>query len=281
MLPLVVVHQSDMMIMAFAVGIIILSSACFSSMSSGFLSLISAVVAYKQVNYLIGSAKKQSESKTQMYVEEGVKDPESQYPIVSIKDLDFRYKNQNRLVLEACKFDIFESDRIILSGKSGGGKSTLAKILNLENTPLHGSLILKGLDRTAWHTIQWRQKIVYVPQFHSNYIFTASFAYNMLMADQWPASREKFERLYALCVDLGLGDLLKAMPEGIWQSLGESGWQLSHGEKSRLYIARGILQNPDVLILDESLAAVDPDTGDQVLSAIDKYVKTCVMIAHA
>ena len=93
----------------------------------------------------------------------------------------------------------------------------MEKILNLENTPLHGSLILKGLDRTAWHTIQWRQKIVYVPQFHSNYIFTASFAYNMLMADQWPASQEKFERLYALCVDLGLGDLLKAMPEGIWQ----------------------------------------------------------------
>ena len=61
------------------------------------------------------------------------------------------------------------------------------------------------------------------------------------------------------CRALGLGPLLDRMPGGIYQMVGETGWQLSHGEKSRLYIARALLQSADLTILDESFAALDPE----------------------
>ena len=58
--------------------------------------------------------------------------------------------------------------------------------------------------------------------------------------------------------ELGLGTTLDRMPSGLLQTIGETGWQLSHGERSRLYLARALLQNPDILILDESFAQLDP-----------------------
>ena len=63
----------------------------------------------------------------------------------------------------------------------------------------------------------------------------------------------------AICAELGLGDLLDRMPAGLLQMVGETGWQLSHGERSRLYIARALLQDAELVVLDESFAALDPE----------------------
>jgi ABC-type transport system involved in cytochrome bd biosynthesis fused ATPase/permease subunit len=71
----------------------------------------------------------------------------------------------------------------------------------------------------------------------------------------------------AICRALGLGPLLERMPAG-QQPVGETGWQLSHGERSRLYIARALLQGADLVILDESLAALDPETLRQALGCV-------------
>ena len=70
------------------------------------------------------------------------------------------------------------------------------------------------------------------------------------------------------------------MPAGLWQIVGETGWQLSHGERSRLYVARALLQDADVVVLDESFAALDPETLRQALPCVMERAKTLVMIAH-
>jgi ATP-binding cassette subfamily B protein len=70
------------------------------------------------------------------------------------------------------------------------------------------------------------------------------------------------------------------MPLGLHQPVGESGWQLSHGERSRVYAARAVLQDPDVTILDESFAALDPATVDQCVNVMIHRARTFVMIAH-
>ena len=70
------------------------------------------------------------------------------------------------------------------------------------------------------------------------------------------------------------------MPSGILQTVGETGWQLSHGERSRLYLARALLQNPDVLILDESFAQLDPDTMHLALDTVVSRARSVVLIAH-
>jgi ATP-binding cassette subfamily B protein len=120
-------------------------------------------------------------------------------------------------------------------------------------------LLLDGLD---WQTLGaegWRRRIVSAPQFHENHILAGTFAFNLLMGKRWPPSPEDLDEAETLCHELGLGELLQRMPAGLMQMVGETGWQLSHGERSRLYIARALLQGSDLIILDESFAALDPE----------------------
>jgi ATP-binding cassette subfamily B protein len=84
----------------------------------------------------------------------------------------------------------------------------------------------------------------------------------------------------AVCRELGLGNLLDRMPAGLLQMVGETGWQLSHGERSRLYIARALLQGADLVILDESMAALDPETLRQSLRCVLDRAPTLLVIAH-
>ena len=93
-------------------------------------------------------------------------------------------------------------------------------------------------------------------------------------------TRDDLQRATAVCEELGLGPLLERMPLGLHQQVGESGWQLSHGERSRIYAARALLQDPDVTILDESFAALDPETAGQCVNHMIDRARTFVMIAH-
>jgi ATP-binding cassette subfamily B protein len=84
----------------------------------------------------------------------------------------------------------------------------------------------------------------------------------------------------AVCRELQLGELLDSMPAGMQQMIGESGWRLSHGERSRLFIARTLLQRARLIILDESLAALDPETLKISLQCVLKRSNTLLLIAH-
>ena len=88
-----------------------------------------------------------------------------------------------------------------------------------------------------------------------------SVAFNLLMGRRWPPSESDLDDAEALCRALDLGPLLDRMPSGIQQMVGESGWRLSHGEQSRIFMARALLQGAEVVVLDESFAALDPERG--------------------
>jgi ATP-binding cassette subfamily B protein len=119
-----------------------------------------------------------------------------------------------------------------------------------------------------------------VPQFHENHVMLSTVAFNVLMGGEWPPAVDDFNRAETILRDLGLGGTLDRMPSGILQTVGETGWQLSHGERSRLFLARALLQNPDVLILDESFAQLDPDTLRLALDTVVSRARSVVLIAH-
>ena len=83
-----------------------------------------------------------------------------------------------------------------------------------------------------------------------------------------------------LCEDLGLGPLLADMPAGLEQPVGEVGWQLSHGQRSRIYVARALLSNATVVVLDESFAALDPQALHQTLDCVMRRTPALIVITH-
>src|SRR5437016_4801528 len=83
-----------------------------------------------------------------------------------------------------------------------------------------------------------------------------------------------------ICRELGLGELIDRMPAGLLQLVGETGWQLSHGERSRLYIARALLQRARMIVLDESFAALDPENLRRSLACVLRRAETMLVIAH-
>jgi ATP-binding cassette, subfamily B, bacterial len=121
---------------------------------------------------------------------------------------------------------------------------------------------------------------VTAPQYHENHILSASLAFNLLMGRPYPHSSEDLQDARELCVELGLGSLLGRMPSGLDHIVGETGWQLSQGERSRVFLARALLQDADLVVLDECLAALDPYNLRQCLECVRRRAKTLMVIAH-
>jgi ABC-type transport system involved in cytochrome bd biosynthesis fused ATPase/permease subunit len=141
-------------------------------------------------------------------------------------------------------------------------------------------LLLYGLD---WQTIGsacWRQQVVIAPQFHENHIIDAPLAFNLLLGRRWPPQPADLAAAEALCRELGLGALIDRMPRGLHESIGETGWHLSHGERSRVYIARALLQGASLTILDESFGSLDPHSMQVALRCAWQHTTTLLVIAH-
>jgi ABC-type multidrug transport system fused ATPase/permease subunit len=126
----------------------------------------------------------------------------------------------------------------------------------------------------------WRRRVVSAPQFHENYVLSETFAFNLLMGRRWPPHREDMQEATAICSELGLEPLLNKMPAGMLQMVGETGWRLSHGERSRVYIARALLQDAEVVIFDESFAALDPENVRLALECVLRRARTLMVVAH-
>jgi ATP-binding cassette, subfamily B, bacterial len=201
-------------------------------------------------------------------------------PLIEARDLAFRHVGRRDPVIRQAGLTVGGNDHVLLVGPSGSGKSTLAALLAGLRRPDSGLLFFRGLDRDTLGSDAWRRGIVLAPQFQDNHLLVGPLAYNLLLGRRWPPTPADLEEASALCEDLGLGPLLARMPLGLYQPVGESGWQLSHGERSRVFAGRAILQKPDLLILDESFAALDPETFAQTLQLVVARSSAVMMIAH-
>jgi ATP-binding cassette subfamily B protein len=267
--------------LAVSLGGIMLASQALDLFVGGIMSIVEAKRAWEQAAPLFKAAEKPKENLSAVaWTDLSKHTVETGHPLVSCRDIVFRYREHSRAVLDRCHLNIYKGDHLLLEGPSGGGKSTLSSLIGGLRIPESGLMLLHGFDRQTIGTDAWRKRIVSAPQFHENHVLTETFAFNLLMGRRWPAQPQDLEDAQTICRELGLGDLLNRMPAGFQQMVGESGWQLSHGERSRLYIARALLQQADIVILDESFAALDPENLRLALHCVLKRADTLLVIAH-
>ena len=271
--------------LAVSVGGILLALRAFDEISVFFQQVSLAAVSFEQIkDLLLAVGRPELESKVPLQMEAGklteARIDELGGTLIEARGLTFRHHARTRPVLENCSLQIAHGDRILLEGPSGGGKSTLMSLLTGLRTPEAGVLLLRGLDRSTFGTSGWRRRVTAAPQFHENYVLSGSFAYNLLLGREWPTSPELRAKAAELCKELGLGELVAKMPAGLEEMIGETGWQLSHGEKSRLYIARTLLQGVELIILDESFASLDPETMRVVQRCVLDHAPSLVVVSH-
>lgn len=261
---------------AILLGGILLAYTAFHRMAAAFIDIAGCWVAWTRIAPLFRAA-----ARPEMLGEIAtIEESRPAEKLIEADRLSFRYRSEGNPVLQSCSLTVRRGDRILLEGPSGGGKTTFASLLSGVRQPQSGLLLVSGLDRQTLGSERWRHGVAAAPQFHENHILTETLAFNLLMGRRWPPTPGDMEEAESVCRELGLGDLLDKMPSGLLQMVGEGGWQLSHGERSRVYIARALLQNANLVILDESFAALDPENLETALECTLRRAETAMVIAH-
>lgn len=196
---------------------------------------------------------------------------------LSMSAVSHTHTGGSRPILSDVNLTLRQGEKVLLEGSSGSGKTTLLKVIAGEVRHSNGVVLVGGSDCYSVSGREWRRRVGSAPQFHENFIFTNSLAFNL---DPTGTASFAPDEALAICEELGLGDLIARMPQGMKQTLGETGWQLSHGERSRIFIARALLQKSDLLLFDESFGALDPETLLVALDCVRRRAKTLVVIAH-
>ena len=187
---------------------------------------------------------------------------------------NFSYLDKS--VLSEIKFSIEQGNTLGIVGVTGSGKTTLLKLLLREYDVVDGEILLNGENIKNYKLKDLRSLIGYVPQ--DQVLFAMSIKENIRFAD--PAySDERVEEVTKLC---GLYNDIKSMPDGIDTIIGERGVSLSGGQKQRIAMSRALIMNPDILILDDSLSAVDAKTENIILENLkeERKGKRTIITAH-
>jgi ATP-binding cassette, subfamily B, bacterial len=241
----------------------------------GLGQLAGAVFAWEMVRDLFDAAAagETSHARTSVAVSPSTK-------VMEARGVMYSYPGRENHALQACSLTIMEGERILLQGSSGSGKSTFGAWLSGLRRQTGGLLLAGGVDRPTIGAQGWRRRVATAPQYHENHILAAPLDFNLLMGRSWPPSPDDMKEAYDVCHELGLGGLLERMPAGLSEMVGDTGWQLSQGEKSRVFLARALLQGAPLMILDESFAALDPETLQQCLQCVLRRASSLMVIAH-
>jgi ABC-type multidrug transport system fused ATPase/permease subunit len=196
---------------------------------------------------------------------------------ITIKDLTFAYPSRKeQTVLKKIQLEIASNKMIALVGHSGAGKSTLASLLLMLHRPPKNSLFFDEIDSYDFPLSALRNQISLVPQ--DIFLFGGSIGENIAYGKAGASDKEVYEaarKANAL-------EFIDHFPEKFDTLVGERGTQLSGGQRQRIAIARAILKDPKILILDEATSSLDSESEKLVQEALEKLMKgrTSIVIAH-
>jgi ATP-binding cassette subfamily B protein len=193
---------------------------------------------------------------------------------VEFKDVHFGYEDAE--VIHGVKLSLKQGTTTALVGESGSGKSTLAKLLVHYYDIDSGNITIGGQDITDMSLEALNDQVAFVSQ--EQFLFNTSLYENILIGKPDATKEEVLEAAArAQC-----NEFLDRFPEGIMAQAGDSGKQLSGGERQRISLARAILKNAPIIVLDEATAFMDPENEEKMNAALDEIVKdkTVLVIAH-
>jgi ATP-binding cassette, subfamily B, bacterial len=195
---------------------------------------------------------------------------------IRLQDVAFSYPGKDENVLKGVSFSIGAGEKWALVGPSGSGKSTIVDLLfKLYDTGV-GRIEVDGRDIREWDTAWLRSQMAIVTQ--DVMLRSGTLADNLRIGKRDATDGELLKALE----DSGLGDLIETLPEGLHTSVGERGSLLSGGQKQRLSLARALLKDAPILILDEASSALDPITETKINEAVLRAGKnqTIIIVSH-
>ncbi|MGA1033980.1 MAG: ABC transporter ATP-binding protein [Ilumatobacteraceae bacterium] len=198
---------------------------------------------------------------------------------VTLRDVRFGY-DEGSTVLAGVDLEIAPGESLALVGSTGSGKSTIARLLLRFYDPDAGSVMLDGIELRQLRVDDVRRAVGIV--FEETLLFNDTVAANIAFASPRidpVADRNAVAQAAALA---GAGDFIESLPDGYDTVLGERGYSLSGGQRQRIAIARAVLADPRVLILDDATSAVDPSKEHEIRSAMSTVMegRTTIVIAH-
>lgn len=195
---------------------------------------------------------------------------------VEVRGLTFTYPNTSEPVLRDVSFRVRSGQTVAIVGPTGSGKSTLIQLLPRLHEPPAGTVFIDGEDVRHVPLARLRGAIGMVPQ--EPFLFSDSVARNIAFGRE-EAPREAVE---AAAAAAGLEADVAGFPQGLDTMVGERGITLSGGQKQRAAIARALLVDPRILILDDALSAVDTATEEAILTRLRdvRRARTCLIVAH-
>ena len=196
---------------------------------------------------------------------------------IALEEVDFKYPNTYKYVINNVTFTIPKNSSIAFIGPSGEGKTTLADMVLGLLTADNGKVLVDGSDIQE-NISGWHKMLGYIPQ--TIYLMDDSIKNNI--AYGIPEEEIDAKRLWKALEDAQIKEFIESFPEGINTEVGERGVRLSGGQRQRIGIARALYNNPEVLILDEATSALDNETEAAVMDAINHLAgsKTLIIIAH-
>ena len=195
---------------------------------------------------------------------------------IVFNNVGLTYSDTGICALKNIQLHIKAGEKIAIIGKTGSGKSSFAELLLRMNDVSEGEILFDGMRVKNLNLGRLREQIGYVPQ--DVFLFSDSLKQNITFGKPDASDAEIEKAIF----DASLTDEIKTFPDGLNTILGERGITLSGGQKQRVSIARALLKNPEILILDDCLSAVDSHTENKILNYFQSSLKdkTAIIISH-